>query len=179
MIRLSKLTEPVWVEDFPGFPPSLRIKVRRLRASQMEAARAAQATTIRRLRDGREALADYGLDGVDADGAMLNTADPGQMTATGWLIGAVEIAHAAIIEWEGLTDETGKSAPITKPFLALLLEDNRIQRKLMAEIEVASRIVVLEGNVSGVPLNGSSVEETTASPPNTAEAVSEPAPPVH
>lgn len=174
MIRLSVLTEPVWV-SFGERYPGVRVKIRRLRAREMEQARAMAIAASRKLQSGADTLAAYGLDKVDATGKHLNTSDPIQMASVGFFIGAVETALLAFMEWEGVNDTAGNPAPITRETLSVLMDDDGFQRRSLVEIELACRIVVVEGKPSGAAPNGSSEHEKTASAPNTATAAPKPA----
>lgn len=145
MIRISLLTKPVDVdlsEIYPGF----KVVLRRLKSGDMAAARDRAIEALRAAREGLEALQPYGLDGADAHGVHLNPLDSHQMARIGRLVGAVEVMVEALESWEGVCLEDGSPAPITREVLSILLQDDGLERRLIHEVEQASRILVTEGN---------------------------------
>lgn len=195
-VHLSVLTGSVDVDlsDFFG-SAGVGVTLRRLTATQVAEARDRALSALVRARQGLDALAAYGFDGEDTNGVRLNVADFNQMTGVGAVIGAVELGMASVISWRGFTidqlgddgqpvlDGAGRpvriAAPIDRRALAVLMSDDAIQRRLLAEIEKAARILVAEGNGFGSSPGGSSAadpgthREPTTAP--TAEGSASPA----
>lgn len=170
MIVLSLLKGPVEC-DLGDLYPGLKVTLRRLTSPELAEARDAALTVLRQARNGLEALSPYGLDGEDVNGQRLNPLDEAQMIRAGALVGAVEIAVRGLIGWEGVSLQGGEVAPINRETLSILLLDDALSRRLLKELEAASRVLVTEGNASGPsPAGSSGTQRSKAGAPPTAPA---------
>lgn len=145
MTRLSKLkSEPQTIPSrrYPGATYTLR----RLGPVEMEAATALAHQALRAARDGLAALAPYGFDEPDADGRLINLRDPLQMMGVGAQVAAVEVLMRALSAWTGWEGDDGKSAPIDRPHLSLMLQDYLERDFLMAQVDQLSKHLAAEGN---------------------------------
>lgn len=173
MINLSKgavRTEPVLV-DLTDLVPGLKISVRPCTSLILIIAQRRMADALEAARNASMSLASYGFDRMDASGARLDPADPNQMLGIGEIIATVEVGMVAIAGWEGVSIQKGKKkvpAPINRETLTALFLDNRVRSRMRREFDAASRVLVSEGNASGVLRSGSSGRDRTASPPKSA-----------
>lgn len=159
-LKLERGTRDV---DLSDLLPGVKLVVERLDSTQLAAARERALKSVKALSDGMTALAVYGLDQTDATGATVNLADPDQMARIGALIGAVEVCVDGVKSWNITLDKDAtEPAPITREALAVLLMDDKVQNRIMAEIHAAARILVAEGKGFGASRNGSSTEGKTA-----------------
>jgi hypothetical protein len=172
VITIRTLRGPVRADfsDYFGLEPdSVWIRLRRLNSVELDEARRAAIQVVAKVGQSVSALADYGLDGEDTNGVRISVSDVGQMSRVGRLIETVEVAMKAVIEWGGFSlVKDGPPAPVDRQTLAVLLLDDGFERRLTGDIELAARILVAEGNVSGSSPSGFSPLAQTASAPNTA-----------
>lgn len=170
MITLKALRAPV-VADFgaAGFP-GVKVTLRRLTAAEVEEAQAESMRVIRRLRDGEETLALYGLDGRDVTGGRFNATDPGQMFRLGMTLAAVEQALRSFTAWEGFALENGTPAPINRETLTVAMNDPRFFKRAMEVLEEAARLIDSEKKGSPLSPDGSSAGERAAVSPIAAGA---------
>lgn len=163
MIRLALLTGSVRVPSrvYPGVAYTLR----RLRSPQMEAAASAAQAAVRDLAKGGEVLAAYGLTPQDlGNGAPLDLSDLEAVAGVGVIIGAVEVLMRALVAWEGVEAVDGAAAEITRANLAVLVQDYRERAHLLAEVDAAARVLIVEKKGSRPSPDGS-----TATRPRMAE----------
>lgn len=160
--------EPVLV-DLGDIYPGVWVRLRRLTSPQIAAARERTTSALMRAREGLAALADYGLDQADDSGRLLNLASAPEMARVGLAIGAVELSIDAVESWGGVfaspqDAEAGIVAPIDRATLAVLLLDDGVCSRVLAEVSKASRLLSAEGNACGSSLDGSSAtpRKTTA-----------------
>lgn len=145
MIVLRTLRDPEWV-DFSQRYAGVRILIRRLTTLEMREARSQAVQTLKAVESNLDALKPYGLHTPDATGVRLALTSEDQMARVGRLIGSVEVAIRAIEAWEGIADEGGALAPVTRETLSVLLMDDGMETHLIREVDRLARILVQEGN---------------------------------
>jgi hypothetical protein len=177
VIVLKLLREPAW-HDSP-FHPGVRVKLRPLDSGEAAEARHEALAVVHSLRASADLLKPYGLDGPDGQGRVLNPADPAQMLRLGVLVEGVEMAVRAVQEWEGVVDEAGRPAAVTRRTLSMLMQDDSFDRWLRSRMEAANRILADEKNGLRLSPSGGAGSARTESDPTTAptaEPAASPAP---
>lgn len=174
MIVLKRLRGEVTRELGRG----VRVTLRRLTTIEHETARLYSVGAARALAQGREVLADYGLDSLDGEGRRADLTDPGQRVGLAALLGVVELARLAVVSWEGVALEDGAPAPVTRETLALLCLDPEFYRRLAGALDEVAQVLAVEGNGFGLSGSGSSTPTegpatAAAAPPETSPAPGE------
>lgn len=151
MLRLNLPDKPYWMDDLPS---GARLFVRPCDAAIMGAAK---ARGIRRMTELVAAIADVRDSGGDVSG-LPDLADPDARNGLSQMMFAQSLAEVAIVEWEGIGDETGAPIPFSPAAARALMRYPKFADtwldKYTAPIDAASA----EGNGSGPSRNSTSVE---------------------
>jgi hypothetical protein len=166
MLVLKMRREPRWV-DLSDLYSGFKVRLRSLTSGDFALARDRASKAMKAFYDGAQSIADYGLDYRDATGGRLDLSDPDQILRVGHVIGSVEVAMLAITEWQGISLEDGSPAPVRREALTLLLMDEAVERRLIAEIDAVARILTDEKKDSPASPNGTATHASTGSDQNT------------
>lgn len=159
---------------FAAPPESVWLTIRRLESPDFALARRRTYEAIAAAKNGRDALAAYGFDKPDDDGAYLDVAHSDTMTGVGLIIAAVEIGMLAIGRIEGIEQQVDRDgvtvtepAEVNRANLAMLMRQESCRQRFMRHAEELQRIFVVEKKGSGASPPGSSQAAGTSAP-NTA-----------
>lgn len=175
MIRIATNREPVTVHLRPPYG-DVGITLRRLTSADYgEARQAAQAilrndAELLNLLVKHDTLPAGGVKGwkrMKDDDALSYAAF---LSGVGIWIGSVECALRGVLAWTGVVAEDGSPVPVSRDALETLMLDEALSSQVMAELDKAARILIIEGEPFGASPSGSSERETTASAPTTAPA---------
>lgn len=154
-LRLSQPVEPYWIDLGAG----VRWKVRPPSFALMEAARAAAR---RRLETLKSQVADVRGAGATVTGiADLN--DPDAFSGQFTVALCEELARFAVVEWEGVNDDAGETAPLTPENLRLAISIDFVGRTFFAVYMTSLDSLGAEGNAfAPAPSTSSAAGANTA-----------------
>ena len=116
-----------------------------------EAGEASARNFFRKLREGRAALADYGL----GDGGPLDIDhDAAYAVGLSSVVSLTEIAMRCVSSWSGVGDADGAALPLSRESMSALLQDQFWFRLLSEALLAPLHEVAQEGNASAPSPNG-------------------------
>lgn len=171
MIVLSRETGPV-TAALTGRYSGVTVTLARLTSPQYAEANQAAQALLRDTPKLLELLARHDLQPAGAEGVRKAVTDPAFMVGIGQWIAAIECACRSVTAWTGVVDEDREPVEPSRSAFEVLCLDDGFSRQLMAEIDKAARVLVVEGKSSRTSLNGSAAPEQIASAPKAAATAS-------
>lgn len=151
MIRVSTVREPVTVSLKAPFT-GVEITLKRLTSADFAEARQAADALIRDDARLMVLMAEHELlpdRNSPKAWRRLKDKDPMRYAATltgiGVWVAAVECGIRGIDSWTGITGDDGLPAPVSRAALEVLMLDEAFSQQVMAELDQAARILVIEG----------------------------------
>ena len=151
MIRVSTNREPVTISLRAPYQ-GVEITLKRLTSADFAEARQAADALIRDDARLMVLMAEHEL--LPARNSpkawkRLKDQDPVRYAATltgiGVWVAAIECGLRGIESWTGIIADDGKPAPVSRAVLEVLMLDEVFSQQVMAELDQAARILVLEG----------------------------------
>lgn len=149
MLRLNLKKDPYWLE----LPAGVKLKVRPLSTALMSMAQSSVIKQIASWRQERSSRMDAGVDAneipdVDDEHTRFGLSESLLIKA---------LAHGALIEWEGVMDESGKTpAPLSPKTINDLMDIWFIAQEFWKQYTNSLLILETEGNASGLAAHGTS-----------------------
>jgi hypothetical protein len=151
MIRVSTVREPVTVSLKPPFK-GVEITLKRLTSADFAEARQAAEALVRDDARLMVLMAEHELlpDGNSPKAwKRMKDRDPmayaATLTGISVWVAAVECGLRGITGWTGVLGDDGAPAPVNRPTLEVLMLDEAFSQQVMAELDQAARILVVEG----------------------------------
>lgn len=157
MIRLGINLEPQWLCLTPGRDGGVWVHVRALDTATYQAAQARGATLARELLQEAKHLIAAGAQVL----AVPSPEDAAGVAGFSQSLFAVGLAQAAIVDWNGVGDETGQPVPVTDDWVRKLMSVPHICDEFLHQYTSIYEEMFREGNASAPSQSGTTAAAAT------------------